>query len=175
MNDYINIKFKDGDSVLTTVVTTTMKCDPYQVKPYLLLPENYDPVKAEKHNNGCGPAGWKGKAVPETNYGIRISDCCHVHDFEYGERVQFCVICCERAPLFKDFEKPVKKHIKKMRKEGRIFLDSRNVADLRMWSNHLLIIKKEAKWSRFLNIFRRRRAKTYYWFVDEMGGKEFKN
>jgi len=147
---------------------------PYKVKPYLILPENYDHARAEKNNNGCGPAGWKGKAVPETNYGIRISDCCHVHDDEYAEKVKYGVVCSEHIPLFKDFEKPVKKEIKKMRKEGRIFLDGRNVADLRMWSNHLLIIKKEAKWSRFLNILRRRRAKTYYWFTDETGEEYFK-
>lgn len=151
-----------------------MKFDPHQVKPYLSLPENYDPVKAEKHNNGCGPSGWKGKVVPETNYGIRISDCCHVHDLEYGEKLQFGVICSQHAPIFKDFEKPVKNHIEKIRKKGQVFLDARNVADLRMWSNHLLIIKTEAKWSRFLNILRRRRAKTYYFFVNKMGGKHFK-
>ncbi len=167
MNEYATV---------TIGMTTTMKFDPHQVKPYLNLPDNYDPVKAEKHNNGCGPSGWKGKLIPETNYGIRISDSCHVHDFEYGEKVPYSLLACvPNIPPFKFFDKIVKNHIRKLQKEGYVYLDGRQVADLRMWSNHLLIIKKEAKWSRFLNVLRRQRAKTYYFFVDKMGSKHFKN
>ena len=34
-------------------------------------------------SNGCGTSGWKGKLVPETMWGIRVTDACNVHDYDY--------------------------------------------------------------------------------------------
>lgn len=33
--------------------------------------------------NGCGQAGWKGKLVPNTVWGLSIKEDCNVHDFMY--------------------------------------------------------------------------------------------
>ena len=33
--------------------------------------------------NGCGPQGWKGKIIPDTIWGLRITGCCDVHDWQY--------------------------------------------------------------------------------------------
>jgi hypothetical protein len=35
--------------------------------------------------NGCGAAGWKVDLVPDTLYGLDISDCCDIHDWQYRE------------------------------------------------------------------------------------------
>lgn len=34
--------------------------------------------------NGCGTGGWKGKLVPETVWGLRISEACNIHDWMYA-------------------------------------------------------------------------------------------
>lgn len=36
--------------------------------------------------NGCGAGGWKFDIVPDTIYGLDISDVCNWHDFEYTFR-----------------------------------------------------------------------------------------
>ena len=54
----------------------------------LIVPQSYvDASEAEKASvcNGCGTAGWKGKLVPETMWGLRISEACQVHDWMYRE------------------------------------------------------------------------------------------
>lgn len=33
--------------------------------------------------NGCGPKGWKAGLVPETIYGLNISEACNIHDWMY--------------------------------------------------------------------------------------------
>ena len=33
--------------------------------------------------NGCGPAGWKGKLIPDTIWGLNIRCCCQPHDWMY--------------------------------------------------------------------------------------------
>ena len=33
--------------------------------------------------NGCGPAGWKGELVPETMWGLKVTEICNIHDFDY--------------------------------------------------------------------------------------------
>jgi hypothetical protein len=33
--------------------------------------------------NGCGPAGWKWDIVPDTLYGLSITNACNIHDFMY--------------------------------------------------------------------------------------------
>jgi len=53
------------------------------MKHYLKYPDNYDAVLARTYNNGCGPAGWKGKLVPDTIYGISIREACKIHDYMY--------------------------------------------------------------------------------------------
>ncbi len=53
------------------------------MKSHLKYPSDYNEVLAKKYNNGCGPAGWKGKLVPDTIYGLSISEPCKIHDFMY--------------------------------------------------------------------------------------------
>lgn len=53
------------------------------MKDYISYPINYDEGIARMVNNGCGTSGWKGKLVPDTIYGISISEPCKVHDYEY--------------------------------------------------------------------------------------------
>lgn len=33
--------------------------------------------------NGCGTAGWKGKLIPETIYGLKVTAACNIHDWMY--------------------------------------------------------------------------------------------
>jgi len=54
-----------------------------KMKKYLEYPSHYDEELANKVNNGCGTAGWKGKLVPDSIYGFSIKESCKVHDFEY--------------------------------------------------------------------------------------------
>lgn len=35
--------------------------------------------------NGCGPMGWKVKIIPDTVYGLNISNACRIHDWDYAE------------------------------------------------------------------------------------------
>ena len=39
------------------------------------------------HCNGCGPMGWKGSLVPNTIYGLDISEACNIHDWMYYEGI----------------------------------------------------------------------------------------
>ena len=52
----------------------------------LLAPQSYvNATEAEKAIvcNGCGTSGWKGKVVPETMWGLDISEACQRHDWMY--------------------------------------------------------------------------------------------
>ena len=33
--------------------------------------------------NGCGPHGWLGQLVPDTIWGLNISEACNIHDWDY--------------------------------------------------------------------------------------------
>lgn len=48
-------------------------------KTYLNYPDNFDRSLC----NGCGTAGWKGALVPETIWGVNISEACNIHDVDY--------------------------------------------------------------------------------------------
>lgn len=170
---------------------------PHRVKPYLQLAGDYDPVLSEKYNNGCGPGNWKGKLVPETNYGIVISDSCHNHDFDVGKvqrRGYF--------PLPDGLNLIVIEYINKEYTWGRheTFMPYEIYA-FRFWSNLLDIVQEESRktpltredkaklkkmsfWKRWkakarkriaetrgLNILRRKRCKTYFKFVYKSGTK----
>jgi hypothetical protein len=37
--------------------------------------------------NGCGTGGWKGTLVPDTVYGLPITEACNIHDWMYAEGV----------------------------------------------------------------------------------------
>ena len=37
--------------------------------------------------NGCGSAGFGGKVVPDTIYGLDIKPICNIHDWDYNEGV----------------------------------------------------------------------------------------
>lgn len=53
---------------------------------YLLAIPSYiqaTPEERSKVCNGCGTAGWKGKLVPETMWGLDISEACQIHDWDY--------------------------------------------------------------------------------------------
>lgn len=41
------------------------------------------PTVRRKIVNGCGPAGWKGKYVPDHLLFLSITDACDIHDFMY--------------------------------------------------------------------------------------------
>ena len=52
----------------------------------LLAPQSYvNATDDEKSDicNGCGTSGWKGKVVPETMWGLDISEACQRHDWMY--------------------------------------------------------------------------------------------
>ena len=54
----------------------------------LLAPQSYlDASPEERSNicNGCGTSGWKGALVPETMWGLNISEACQIHDWMYHE------------------------------------------------------------------------------------------
>lgn len=42
-----------------------------------------DPEMIRLEVNGCGTDGWKGQLVPETFYGLNISEACNIHDWMY--------------------------------------------------------------------------------------------
>ena len=51
--------------------------------------------------NGCGTAGWKGKIVPDTIYGVCVTDACSPHDvgYEFGATmldkiINDCILFC---------------------------------------------------------------------------------
>jgi len=53
----------------------------------LYAPERYWNLTAEQHHaftNGCGTGGWKGELIPETVWGLSVSDACDIHDFMYA-------------------------------------------------------------------------------------------
>lgn len=55
----------------------------------LLAPKSYfmaDEQLKKEVCNGCGREGWKGKLVPETIYGLNISQACNIHDWMYYEK-----------------------------------------------------------------------------------------
>lgn len=35
--------------------------------------------------NGCGTSGWKGYLVPDTIWGLRVTEVCRIHDWMYAE------------------------------------------------------------------------------------------
>lgn len=50
------------------------------------IPESWiNATKQERKDiaNGCGPGGWKLDLVPDTIYGLDISEICDWHDFDY--------------------------------------------------------------------------------------------
>ena len=54
--------------------------------PRLYAPESYwnaTPAERSAVCNGCGAAGWKGKLVPNTMWGLNIRKACDIHDWMY--------------------------------------------------------------------------------------------
>lgn len=51
----------------------------YAPELYLTLPA----AERKKLVNGCGPGGWKIDLVPDTLWGLDISEACNIHDFMY--------------------------------------------------------------------------------------------
>ncbi len=52
----------------------------------LFAPRTYweaTPEERGKHVNGCGPDGWKGKLVPDTLWGLKVTESCYIHDWMY--------------------------------------------------------------------------------------------
>jgi hypothetical protein len=41
------------------------------------------PIECAEICNGCGTEGWKGKLIPETMYGMCVSEACDIHDHRY--------------------------------------------------------------------------------------------
>lgn len=42
-------------------------------------------TKIARNCNGCGTEGWLGMLVPDTMWGLKITEACDVHDWMYGE------------------------------------------------------------------------------------------
>lgn len=40
-------------------------------------------ILRKKEVNGCGPGGWKFDLVPDTIYGLSVTDACNIHDWMY--------------------------------------------------------------------------------------------
>lgn len=56
----------------------------------LYAPESYwtaTPAERSAVCNGCGVAGWKGKLVPDSVWGLNISKVCDIHDWMYHHGV----------------------------------------------------------------------------------------
>jgi len=51
-------------------------------KSYLTYPRGYDDLP-EDALNGCGPAGWKFDLVPDTIWGLCVTEACNIHDAMY--------------------------------------------------------------------------------------------
>lgn len=54
--------------------------------PKLFAPKSYwqaSPELRKSIRNGCGVAGWKGKLVPNSMWGLDISKACDIHDWMY--------------------------------------------------------------------------------------------
>ena len=52
----------------------------------LYAPQSY--IQANPHDrtyrvNGCGPGGWLNRLVPDTIYGLDVSEACNIHDWMY--------------------------------------------------------------------------------------------
>jgi len=119
---------------------------PKKMTDYLDYPFDYEDIPAGVCN-GCGPAGWKGGLVPDTIWGLDISEACNIHDadYEYGYSILF-------SGDLKD----------EYREEGRL------AADDRFLMNMCLIIRKESMF-KWLAAIRSNRAKIYYMAVRELG------
>lgn len=56
-------------------------------KAVLYAPEEYwclTQVQREEMTNGCGTRGLIGLLVPDTIYGLDVSEACRIHDFQYA-------------------------------------------------------------------------------------------
>ena len=54
----------------------------------LFKPKGYSALSADekaKICNGCGSKGLGGWLVPETVWGLNITDCCNIHDYMYSQ------------------------------------------------------------------------------------------
>lgn len=52
----------------------------------LYAPESYVTASPEVRKqviNGCGPGGWKVDLIPDSLYGLDISEACNIHDWMY--------------------------------------------------------------------------------------------
>lgn len=62
----------------------------FQRRGALSAPASYWSASCETRRlncNGCGTSGWKGTLVPDTVYGLPISEACNIHDWMYAEGV----------------------------------------------------------------------------------------
>ncbi|NVO00016.1 MAG: hypothetical protein HXX17_11875 [Geobacteraceae bacterium] len=56
------------------------------MKATLFAPDNYvwaTPEIRAMVTNGCGPGGWKVDLIPDTMYGLDVSEACNIHDWMY--------------------------------------------------------------------------------------------
>ena len=54
----------------------------------LFEPEGYKALTAAEKSkicNGCGSKGLGGWLVPDTVWGLNITDCCNIHDYMYSQ------------------------------------------------------------------------------------------
>ena len=56
------------------------------VSSYLTVSDSYRralPEVVASVVNGCGPGGWKYDLVPDTIYGLKVTESCNSHDWDY--------------------------------------------------------------------------------------------
>ena len=56
------------------------------VSSYLTVSDSYRralPEVVASVVNGCGPGGWKYDLVPDTLYGLKVTESCNSHDWDY--------------------------------------------------------------------------------------------
>jgi hypothetical protein len=89
-------------------------------------PESYKNANTEikaQICNGCGPSGWKAGIIPDTVWGLCISEACNIHDWMYfvgrteADRLQADVLFLENlnALIEEKTKWGIMKFLRKMR------------------------------------------------------------
>ena len=113
-------------------------------------PDSYKEASNEKKKkicNGCGPGGWKFDLVPDTMYGLSITEACNVHDWMYYE-----------GDTTDD-----KKRADRILLENILLLIDNNYSKSNSW------------WKGLIRWLRRRRAYKYYEAVADFGGSSYES
>jgi hypothetical protein len=112
----------------------------------LYAPEGYDeinPLHKKQICNGCGTKGLGGILVPDTLWGLNITDACNIHDYMYHTGTT----------------------IEEKQEADRVFLNNMIRICTHNWTGKW--------YSRILHTLRTHRAWAYYVSVSQFGGPAF--